>query len=75
MQKAFDRLYRHQNSTQWKWAAGIAAAFGLIMFALGALTWNSPVTTGWISDAAHAEYASSMTAEQAPVRIAAGQAH
>ena len=58
MQRAFDRLDQQENRTQWKWTAGIVAAFGLIMFALVALTWT-PAVTSWISDAAQAELASS----------------
>jgi hypothetical protein len=46
MQRTFDKPYRHENSTQWKWTAGIAVTFALIMFALVALTWSSPVATG-----------------------------
>jgi hypothetical protein len=74
MQRTFDKLYRQENSTQLKWAVGIAAAFGLIMLALGALTWNSPVATSWVSDAAQAEFAGTMAAES-PVRIAVHHAH
>lgn len=46
MQRTFDKPYRQENSTQWKWTAGIAVAFGLIRFALVALTWTSPGATG-----------------------------
>ena len=46
MQRTFDKPYRQENSAQWKWTAGIAVAFGLIMFAIFALTWSSPVATG-----------------------------
>jgi hypothetical protein len=76
MQKAFDKPDRQENRTQWKWTAGIAAAFGVIMFALVALTWT-PAASSWVSDAAQAELASSNVTppEQAPVQIAAGQAH
>lgn len=75
MQRAFDRLDQQENRTQWKWTAGIAAAFGVIMFALVALTWT-PTVTSWVSDAAQAEFASStLTPDAAPVRIAAGRAH
>jgi hypothetical protein len=75
MQRAFDKLGRQENRTQWKWTAGIAAGFGVIMFALVALTWT-PAVTDWVSDAAQAEFAAStMTAEAAPVQIAAGRAH
>jgi hypothetical protein len=70
MQRAFDRLDRHENLTQWKWAAGSAAAFGVVMVALVALTWNSPAATSWVSDAAQAEFAGSMMPEQAPVQTA-----
>jgi hypothetical protein len=66
MQSAFDGLDRQENRTQWKWTAGIAAAFGVIMFALVAL--NSPSVTNWVSDAAQAEFASTMT--PAPVQTA-----
>jgi hypothetical protein len=31
MQRTFDKPYRQENSTQWKWTAGIAVAFGLII--------------------------------------------
>ena len=75
MQRTFDKLYRQENSAQWKWTAGIAVAFALIMFALVALTWSSPVATGWVSDAAQAEFASTMSAEQSPVQIADRHAH
>jgi NADH:ubiquinone oxidoreductase subunit 6 (subunit J) len=74
MQSAFDRLDRQENRTQWKWTAGIAAAFGVIMFALVALTWT-PTMTNWISDAAQAEFASTVTPDAAPLQIAAGRAH
>ena len=75
MQRAFDRLDRQENRTQWKWTAGIVAAFGVIMFALVALTWT-PAVTDWVSDAAQAEFAAStMTSDAAPVQIAAGRAH
>jgi hypothetical protein len=42
-----------------------------------ALMSNSPKASNWVSDAAQAELASSNVAppEQAPVQIAAGQAH
>ena len=71
MQKAFDRLNRQKNSTQWKLTAGIAAAFGVIMFALVALTWT-PAASSWVSDAAQAELAGSNVTppEQVPVQIA-----
>jgi NADH:ubiquinone oxidoreductase subunit 6 (subunit J) len=69
MQRAFDKLERQENRTQWKWTAGIAAAFGLIMFALVALTWT-PTLTNWVSDAAQAEFAGTMMPEQAPVQTA-----
>jgi NADH:ubiquinone oxidoreductase subunit 6 (subunit J) len=74
MQSAFDKLDRQENRTQWKWTAGIAAAFGVIMFALVALTWT-PTVTNWISDAAQAEFASTATPDVAPLQIAAGRAH
>jgi NADH:ubiquinone oxidoreductase subunit 6 (subunit J) len=70
MQRAFDRLDQQENRTQWKWTAGIAAAFGVIMFALVALTWT-PAASSWVSDAAQAELASSnVTPEQAPLQLA-----
>jgi hypothetical protein len=74
MQRAFDKLDRQENRTQWKWTAGIACVFGVIMFALVALTWT-PTATSWISDAAQAEFAGTMTPDPAPVQIAAGRAH
>ena len=75
MQRAFDRLDRQENRTQWKWTAGIVAAFGVIMFALVALTWT-PAVTDWVSDAAQAEFAAStMTPDAAPVQIVAGRVH
>jgi len=70
MQRGLDRLDRQENRTQWKWTAGIAAAFGVVLFALVALTWNSPVATSWISDAAQAEFASTVTSAPAPVQTA-----
>jgi hypothetical protein len=69
MQKAFDKLDRQENRTQWKWTAGIAAAFGVIMFALVALTWTSAASS-WVSDAAQAEFAGTMMPEQAPLQTA-----
>jgi hypothetical protein len=69
MQKAFDRLVRHEHLAQWKWTAGIAAAFGVVMFALVALTWNSS-TMNWLSDAVQAEFAGSMMPEQGPLQTA-----
>ena len=70
MQKAFDRLDRQEHLTHWKWTAGIAAAFGVVMFAMVALTWNSPTMTNWVSDAAQAEFAGSMMPEQGPLQTA-----
>jgi hypothetical protein len=65
MPKAFDKLDRQENRTQWKWAAGIAA----IMLALIALMSNSPTASNWVSDAVQAEFANSnMTPQQAPVQ-------
>ena len=69
MQKAFDKLDRQENRTQLKWTAGIAAAFGVIMFALVALTWT-PAASSWVSDAAQAEFAGTMMPEQAPLQTA-----
>jgi NADH:ubiquinone oxidoreductase subunit 6 (subunit J) len=74
MQRAFDKLDRQENRTQWNWTAGIVAAFGVILFALVALTWT-PTATNWVSDAAQAEFASSVTPDTAPLQIAAGRAH
>jgi hypothetical protein len=48
----------------------IAAGVGVVMFALVALTWNSSTLTNWVSDAAQAEFASTMTPAEAPVQIA-----
>jgi hypothetical protein len=70
MQKAFDRLDRQENLAQWKWTAGIAAAFGVVMFAMVALTWSSPTVTSWISDAAQAEFVGTMAPDPAPVQTA-----
>jgi hypothetical protein len=70
MQKAFDRLDRQEHLTQWKWIAGIAAAFAVVMFAMVALTWNSSTMTNWVSDAAQAEFAGSMMPEQGPLQTA-----
>jgi hypothetical protein len=66
MQRIFDRLDRQQFRTQWKWTAGIAATF--IMLAFATLMSNSPTASNWISDAVQAEFASSMTPQQAPVQ-------
>jgi hypothetical protein len=60
---------RQENLTQWKWTAGIAA-FGVVMFALVALTWNSPTMTNWVSDAAQAEFVGTMAPDPAPVQTA-----
>jgi hypothetical protein len=69
MPRAFDKLDRQENRTQWKWAAGIAATF--IMLAIVALMSNSPTGSNWVSDAVQAEFASSyMTPQQAPVQTA-----
>jgi NADH:ubiquinone oxidoreductase subunit 6 (subunit J) len=66
----FDHLDRQDNRTQWKWTAGIATAFGGVMFALVALTWT-PTVANWVSDAALAELASSnVTPQPALVQIA-----
>jgi hypothetical protein len=73
MQRAFDRLDQQENRTQWKWTAGFAAACGVILFV--ALTSNSPTASNWVSQAAQAEVASTMTPDAAPVQIAAGKAH
>jgi hypothetical protein len=66
MLKAFDKPDRQENPTQWKWTAGIAATF--VMLALVALMSNSPTASNWVSDAVQAEFASSMTPQQAPVQ-------
>jgi hypothetical protein len=68
MQKAFDRLDGQEHL--WKWTAGIAAAFGVIMFAMVAMTWSSPTVTSWISDAAQAEFVGTMAPDPAPVQTA-----
>jgi hypothetical protein len=69
MPRAFDKLGRQENPTQWKWTAGIAATF--IMLALVALMSNSPTASNWVSDAVQAEFASSnMAPQQAPVQTA-----
>lgn len=68
MPKAFDKMDRQGIRTQWKWTAGIAATF--IMLALIALTWSPPSVTNWVSDAAEAEFANTMTPEQGPVQTA-----
>jgi hypothetical protein len=70
MRKAFDGLDRQENRTQWKSTAGIAAAFGFVVFALVALTWNSPAVTSWVSDAAQAEFVGTMAPDPAPVQTA-----
>ena len=69
MPRAFDKLDRQENRTQWKWTAGIAATF--VVLALVALMSNSPAASNWVSDAVQAEFASSnMTPQQAPVQTA-----
>jgi hypothetical protein len=69
MPRAFDKLDQQENRTQWKWTAGIAAAF--IMLALVALMSGSPTASNWISDAVQAEFASSnMAPAPAPVQTA-----
>jgi hypothetical protein len=74
MQRAFDRLDRQENRTQWKWTAGFAAACGVILFV--ALMSNSPTASNWVSDATQAEFAAStMMPDTAPVQIVAGRAH
>jgi hypothetical protein len=70
MRKAFDRLDRQENLSQWKWTAGIVAAFGVVMFAMVALTWNSPTATNWVSDAVQAEFVGTMAPDPAPVQTA-----
>ena len=69
MQRAFDKLDPQENRTQWKWTAGIAAAFGVSMFALVALTWT-PAVTSWISDATQAELAGTIAPEPGPLQTA-----
>jgi hypothetical protein len=71
MQRTFDRLNQQENRTQWKWIAGFAAACGVILFV--ALMSNSPTASNWVSEAAQAEFAASMTPDAAPVQIAAGR--
>jgi hypothetical protein len=69
MPRAFDKLDRQENRTQWKWTAGIAATF--IVLVLVALMSNSPTASNWVSDAVQAEFASSNTTpQQAPVQTA-----
>jgi hypothetical protein len=69
MPKAFAKLDRQENRTQWKWIAGMAATFG--MLALAALMSNSPTASNWVSDAVQAEFVgSNMTPQQAPVQTA-----
>jgi hypothetical protein len=70
MPRAFDKLDQQENRTQWKLTAAIAAGLGVVMFALIALMSISPTASNWISDAAQAEFAGSMTPEQAPVQTA-----
>jgi hypothetical protein len=69
MPRAFDKLDQQEKRTQWKWTAGIAAAF--IMLALVALMSGSPTASNWVSDAVQAEFVSSdMTPAQPPVQTA-----
>jgi hypothetical protein len=69
MPRAFDRRDQQENRTQWKWTAGIVAAFAVL--ALVALMSSSPTASNWVSDAVQAEFASSiMTPAQAPVQTA-----
>jgi hypothetical protein len=70
MRNAFDRLDRQENRNEWKSTAGIAAAFGVVVFALVALTWNSPAVSTWVSDAVQAEFAGSMAPDPVPVQTA-----
>ena len=70
MRKAFDGLHRQENRTQWKSTAGIAAALGIVVLALVALTWNSPAASTWVSDAAQAEFVGTMAPDPAPVQTA-----
>jgi hypothetical protein len=68
MPRAFDKLDQQENRAQWKWTAGIAAAF--VVLALVALS-ISPTASNWVSDAVQAEFASSnITPQQAPVQTA-----
>jgi hypothetical protein len=69
MPRAFDKPDQQENRTQWKWTAGIAAAF--VVFALVALMSGSPTASNWVSDAVQAEFVNSdMTPAQAPVQTA-----
>jgi hypothetical protein len=70
MRKAFDRLDRQENRTQWKSTAGIAGAFGFVVFALVALTWSSPAVTNWVLDGVQAEFIGTMAPDPAPVQTA-----
>jgi hypothetical protein len=70
MRKAFDRLDRQENRTQWKSIAGIAGAFGIVVFALVALTWSSSAVTNWVSDGVQAEFIGTMAPDAAPVQTA-----
>jgi hypothetical protein len=70
MRKAFDRLDRQENRTQWKSTVGIAGAFGFVVFALVALTWSSSAVTNWVSDGVQAEFTGTMASDPAPVQTA-----
>jgi len=75
MQRAFDRLDRQENQSQWKWTAGFTAACWFLILALIVLTSNSSTVSTWISDAAQAEFAGTMAPEQAPVQTAQPAKH
>jgi hypothetical protein len=72
MEKSFDTLNQLYGPARWNWNVGILATCGLLL--LAALVSHFPTVSYWISEAAQAEFASTMTPEQAPVQIAAGKA-
>lgn len=68
MQGSFDKLNPLYGPARWNWSVGIFATCALLL--LAALVSHFSTVSYWISEAAQAEFASTMAPEQAPLQTA-----
>jgi hypothetical protein len=68
MQGSFDKQNQLYGPARWDWSVGILATCGLLL--LAALVSHSSTVSHWVSEAAQAEFADTMTPDAAPVQTA-----